>query len=190
MIEIRDLEKSFGNKKVLDKINLEIPLGETTCIMAPSGYGKTTLFRILLGLEDKDNGKIIGLDSLKKSVVFQEDRLCSYLNSEQNIELVNMGLSKEEIYGAMKQVGIDQNDKAPVSTFSGGMKRRVSILRAVLYDYDILFLDEPFKGLDENTKENVAEFIRSSTKGKTVLLITHDKKEGELLRANNWKIIH
>jgi NitT/TauT family transport system ATP-binding protein len=153
--------------------------------MAPSGMGKTTLLRIMMGLEKPDSGKISGMDGLKISAVFQEDRLCEYLNPIANIGLVNSKLTKDEILSALESFGLIECAYRRTSKLSGGMKRRVAILRALLAEYDIMFMDEPFKGLDTGTKDVVISEILSRTKGKTIIFVTHDIEEKEKMCTQN-----
>ena len=181
-IKIENVKKSFGSKKVLNGITMEIPSNEITAIMGPSGVGKTTLLHILLGLISEDEGKISGCTG-KKSAVFQEDRLCMNLSGITNIKLINEKLSIKEIERDMETVGLYQCHHQPVKELSGGMRRRISILRALLSDYDILLMDEPFKGLDEDTKERVINYMKEKTENKTVIMVTHDKEEAEKLKA-------
>ena len=182
-IEIADLCKSYDGKPVLEHFSARIPAGRVTALMAPSGGGKTTLLRILMGLEAPDSGRISGLDGLRKSAVFQEDRLCENLDPVANLRLVSPRLGREEALSAMEAVGLTDCARQPVSELSGGMRRRVAILRALLTDWDILFLDEPFKGLDEETKRTVMADTRRRCAGGTVLLVTHDPTEPEALGA-------
>lgn len=178
--------KSYKRKQVLFNFTAFIPIGEVTCIMAQSGKGKTTLLRILLGLEKADKGNIVGLETLKKSVVFQENRLLEHLNPVTNIRLVNHQLEIPKIVQAMDKIGLSECTALPVRDLSGGMKRRVAILRALLADYDILFMDEPFTGLDNITKIKVIENIREQSKGYTVLFVTHDPLEAKLMETKNY----
>lgn len=176
-IRIEDLCKSYGSKTVLHHFSCTIPSGTVTGLMAPSGAGKTTLLRILMGFEQADSGKIHGLDGLRLSAVFQDDCLCENLSPVSNIRLVSRGLSKEDAKAALVSVGLADCLQQPVCELSGGMKRRVAILRALLAEYDFLILDEPFKGLDEKTKALVIQDTRSRCTGKTVLFVTHDAEE-------------
>ena len=181
-IKIENLYKSYQDKQVLENLNMELAEGQITCIMAPSGKGKTTLLRILIGLEKADNGKITGMEGKDISVVFQEDRLCENLNVLSNIRLVQRE-KKEGKQEFLKEVGLLECSHQPVKELSGGMKRRVAILRALYAKWDILFLDEPFKGLDKHMKERVILFLKKSCEGKTVICITHEEKEAEALGA-------
>ena len=176
-IILNGISKNFGDTEVLKNLSAVFPAGKTSCITAPSGIGKTTLLRILMGLEKPDCGSISGLDSTSISAVFQEDRLCENMTAEANIKLVSPKLSPTEISDAMNWVGLSGSEQRVVSELSGGMRRRVAILRAILFDADLYLLDEPFKGLDAETKAEVIRFIKQQLVGKTVILVTHDPKE-------------
>jgi NitT/TauT family transport system ATP-binding protein len=186
-IIIDNISKSYNDKKVLENFSLKINKGEITCIMAPSGVGKTTLLRILMGLENADSGVIMGMDGLKKSAVFQENRLCENLTPIANIKLTNSKLTTKIIIEAMKAFGLNGCEHQKTSELSGGMKRRVAILRALYSEYDILFLDEPYKGLDLDTKSAVIDEVLKHTKNKTVIFVTHDETEASLMGAKMIK---
>lgn len=178
---IRNLTKSFGDKKVFENLNMTIKSGAMTCIMAPSGAGKTTLLRILTGLAKADSGVVAGLENKRFSAVFQEERLCENMTAQDNVRLVTPTLSSQTVWQEMDRLGLGDCYAQPVSMFSGGMRRRVSILRALLAEYDVLFLDEPFKGLDDVLKEQVMAYVREKTVGKTVIFVTHDRAEAAVL---------
>ena len=188
-IQIRNLCKTYNGQKVLDHFCAEIPEGVTTCIMAPSGKGKTTLFRILLGLEEADSGVIKGLENRQLRAVFQEDRLCENLTAEANIRLVQKGKKGksqeflQQVEEGLLAVGLKDCGKRQVKELSGGMKRRGALLRAIYADWDVLLLDEPFKGLDRETRECVLAFVQERFREKTVLCITHEREEAEALGA-------
>ena len=181
-IVIRGLCKAFDGKQVLRDFSAVLPAGQVTGLMAPSGAGKTTLLRILMGLETPDRGTITGLEGLRLSAVFQEDRLCENLNPVSNLRLVTPALSRAA-EAALATVGLTDCPRQPARELSGGMRRRVAILRALLTEYDLLFLDEPFKGLDQETKEIVMADTRRRCAGRTVLFLTHDPAELEALGA-------
>ena len=182
-IVIRGLSKAFEGKQVLRDFSAVLPAGQVTGLMAPSGAGKTTLLRILMGLETPDRGTITGLQGLRLSAVFQEDRLCENLNLVSNLRLVTPTLSQSAAEKALTAVGLTDCLHQPVRELSGGMRRRVAILRALLAEYDLLFLDEPFKGLDRETKEVVMADTRRRCDGRTVLFVTHDPTELEAMGA-------
>ena len=180
-IIIRGLCKSFGEKAVLCNVSGTLAAGRITGLMAPSGAGKTTLLRILMGLERADSGRIDGLNGLCISAVFQEDRLCNQLDGVSNLRLVTPALGRAEAANAMKAVGLADCIGPPIRELSGGQRRRVAILRGLLADYDFLILDEPFRGLDRETKRLVMEDTRRRCMERTVLLVTHDAAELEVL---------
>ena len=182
-IYVMNVSKSFGTKKVLQNLNLTIEPGKISCIMAPSGAGKTTLLRILMGLEEADSGCITGLEGKRFSAVFQEERLCEYMTAVENIRLVTPGLDAGSVVQEMDRLGLGDCCAQPVSQLSGGMRRRVSILRALLAAYDVLCLDEPFKGLDDARKEQTLAYVKQKAAGRTVLFVTHDEKEALALGA-------
>lgn len=180
-IVMHRLCKSFGEKSVLRNVSGTLAAGCITGLMAPSGAGKTTLLRILMGLEQVDSGWIDGLDGLRLSAVFQEDRLCDQLDGVSNLRLVTPSLSRAEARNALETVGLADCIGQPTRELSGGQRRRVAILRGLLADYDLLILDEPFKGLDRETKQLVIEDTQRRCTGKTALLVTHDPTELDAL---------
>ena len=195
-VSIKNISKTYGDKLVLNSISKEVPAGETTVIMGASGCGKTTLLRILLGLEMPDNGEVIGMPK-KVSVLFQEDRLCVDVSAYENIALVldrkttraHKEAQKHIIHQDAAQVGITADDlKQNVMKLSGGMRRRIALLRALLYDADCVILDEPFKGLDATTKQIVMQYVKEKTAGKTTFLVTHDAAEADFFGGNRWNL--
>ena len=181
LIELKNIVKKYDNLIVFDQLNLQLRSNCTTAIMGKSGRGKTTLLRLLLNLEKPDSGEILGIESKLLSAVFQEDRLIDNLTIYQNICLPHMHKhsipSRSEVSSALAALDIDTDIDKKVNELSGGMKRRVSIIRAIMSLYDILILDEPFKGLDVKTKEITMQYVKSNTENKTVLLVTHDRTE-------------
>ncbi len=174
-IVIRHLSKAYDGKQVLQDVSLTLPAGKCTCIMGPSGCGKTTLMHILCGLVKQDEGDITGLPE-KIAVVFQENRLTEPFSALENVTLVNDS-QKEKARALLCSLGLEESLHQKVSALSGGMKRRVAIARALCFDAPFLVMDEPFKGLDESTKEQVMDTVLRETAGKTLLLITHDEEE-------------
>lgn len=183
-IAVKKISKSYGEEQVLKDFSCDFLEGKLTCIMGRSGGGKTTLIKLLMGLEKPTEGSIEGLFGKKISAVFQEDRLCENLSAAANIRLVCRNhVSDEELKRAFQRVCLDEVWHKPVRELSGGMRRRVAILRALFAEYDCLILDEPLKGLDEETKQKTAAYILEKTQGKTVLAVTHEEEETELLKA-------
>ncbi len=176
-VTVKNLRKFFGDKAVFRDFSHTFPQGKTTCVMGPSGCGKTTLLNLLLGLELPDSGEISGMEGKRKSAVFQEDRLCESNGAVSNLRLVNPSLSRRQAEAMLSELGLSDSLRQPVREFSGGMKRRVAILRALCADWDILLADEPFRGLDRAGKERVLEYFQQKTAGRTVILVTHDPDE-------------
>ena len=167
--------------KVLDGINLEIPQNKITIILGRSGCGKTTLLRLVSGLEEFDQGEILGSKSKKKAYVFQEDRLMPWLNVKKNI---TFGINKNEVDDTkidkiIDTVGLNKFYSAYPSQLSGGMKQRVSIARAFAYNPDFIMMDEPFSALDFFTREQMQnELLRiNKTLKCSILFVTHSIDE-------------
>ena len=183
-IIISDLYKSYGEKQVLTAFSAMIPGGGRVCVMGESGSGKTTLFRVLMGLTKPDSGSVKGLAGVKLSAVFQENRLCDSLNAVANVRFAcGKAVSKPRIVAHLGELGLGDSLNQPVRELSGGMKQRVSIARAILAGGEALFLDEPFSGLDEANLALTAGYISRRANGKTVIMISHDKEEAELMGA-------
>ena len=182
-IQVIDLTKKFGGNLVLDKLSATFSSHEVTCIMGPSGFGKTTLLNIMMGVVSSDSGTVTGVP-LKKSAVFQEDRLCENFNAISNVRLVcEKNINDDLISEQLQDIGLKDSMQKPVSKFSGGMRRRVAIVRAMLAESEILFLDEPFKGLDEETKRDTIEYLKKHRNGRTVIMVTHSLEEAKAFDA-------
>ena len=156
--------------------------------MAPSGWGKTTLLRILMGLDTPTAGRVRGVG--RAAAVFQEDRLCPQLTALQNVTLVLPGSEKqykEQIGTDFQQFGMDAAALAlPAARLSGGQKRRTALLRALWAPSDTLLLDEPFTGMDPDTLAAAAALLRTRCGTEPVLLATHDR---EAIRLLGWPVI-
>ena len=174
--------------KVIDKIDLSIPENKITVILGRSGCGKTTLLRLVAGLEDFEQGEIIGVESKRKAYVFQEDRLMPWLDVKSNI---TFGIHKNEIDNSrineiIETVGLEKFYNAYPSQLSGGMKQRVSIARAFAYNPDFIMMDEPFSALDYFTREQMQnELLRIHERLKcSILFVTHSIDEALILGDN------
>lgn len=179
MLEAIDLCKSYDGRQVIEHFSARLEPGKAYCVMGPSGCGKTTLLYMLMGLLKPDAGRVVHERNLRFSAVFQEDRLLEQMSAVSNVAFASHA-ARREIKAMLLALGLDaQSLEQPVSAFSGGMKRRVALCRALMAEYDMLFLDEPYKGLDETTRERAMAVTARASKGKTVLLVTHDPKESE-----------
>jgi len=183
-ITLHAVSKRYGSHVVLDGLGLAFAPETVTALVGPNGVGKTTVARVLLGLERPDAGRIDGLAGLTKAAVFQEDRLCSHLDAVANVRLVLDRERRDEAVAELARVGLEGDDLTkPVSELSGGQRRRVAIARALAVRADLVILDEPFTGLDAEAKPLVMEYVRERLEGRTAVLITHDPSEVEFLGA-------
>lgn len=182
-MELSHISKAYGSKPVLQDLTLSFPQGGRWAVMAPSGTGKTTLLRILLGLEAPDSGTVSGVPH-NTAAVFQEDRLCKNLTVRGNLRMV-LGRSyrEAEAVALLARLGLENCLDLPASQLSGGMARRVALARALLTKPALLILDEPFTGLDEAARLRCAEAIRDLPGDITVLLVTHREEDAALLGA-------
>lgn len=180
-MKIQHLCKSFDGKMVLDHVSLTLESGGTACLMAPSGRGKTTLLRCIAGLEAPDSGQITNLPE-RIAYVFQEDRLCDGFSAVDNIRLVTgKALGEGEIRRHLEELGLAGSLDQPVRELSGGMRRRVVISRAVCFGADLLLLDEPFKGLDDEARQQTADYILRHRGAAAILCVTHDREDAAAL---------
>ena len=188
-IELKNIQKAYtaGEREldVLNGINLEIPEKSITVILGRSGCGKTTLLRLVGGLEEPDAGTIEFDVEHKTAFVFQESRLMPWLTVWDNVKF---GLKKQEcdeqvIQGIIDTVGLHGFEKAYPNQLSGGMQQRVAIARALAYDPSFIMMDEPFAALDFFTREQMQkELLRlQRERGVSILFVTHSIDEALLL---------
>ena len=186
MLRIDNISFSYGEKCIFKDLSLNIKNGDRLWLYGESGCGKTTLLRLILGLEKPQSGSVINLENLKPSIVFQENRLLPFKTALQNILLVNP--DKQKAIENLTALGIGNDINTNVNKLSGGMKRRVAIARALTADFDYLILDEPFTGLD---KENITLAVKQILKiagNKPIILVTHSEDEALLLDAKQIKL--
>ncbi len=184
MTELQNLTLSFGEKRIFTDFSYRFAENKITAIIGPSGVGKTTLLRLLTGLQKPDQGKVTADGSV--SVLFQEPRLCPWMTAAMNIALVLDG--KRSLPTAKKwleRVHLSSDADRYPSELSGGMEQRVALARTLAYaterDCRLLILDEPFKGLDADLHSEMIGLIRECAVGRTVLLVSHDETDVELL---------
>ena len=189
-LTLHDISKSFGALTVLNRLSMTLESGQIYCLMGPSGVGKTTLFRILMGLERADSGQILvetesfRPNDFRISAVFQEDRLCEPFTPVENVMMVTgKRLSREQVRQELSRLLPEESLSRPAATLSGGMKRRTAICRALLAPFDILLMDEPFTGLDDETRQLVIHYVQEKSAGKLVLLTTHQAQDIDALQA-------
>lgn len=171
-------------KPILTDFSLTLNRGERLALLGPSGSGKTTLMRLLLGFLEPSSGSLERDEGARIGVVFQEDRLFPQLTLRENWALVlEKGENKAEMESMAHSLGLEDALDKPISELSGGMKRRGAIGRALLYRPDYLFLDEPFKGLDPETRKKVMDLVGRFLAERGLFLITHDIEEARELGA-------
>ncbi|MCO6019108.1 ABC transporter ATP-binding protein [Carnobacterium divergens] len=188
-LRVESISFAYSKKKIIEELSFQVDKGEFVTILGPSGCGKSTILKLLTGLKQKQNGRILvdgkaveGL-SLKFSYMPQEDLLLEWETVLQNVCLYQRihkeKYSQEEVMQQLEAFGLKGYENAYPSELSGGMRQRVAFLRTVRCDADILLLDEPFGALDVITRGEMQEWLRTlrQTVNKTVLLVTHDIDE-------------
>lgn len=180
MINIDNVSFSYGQTKVLNNFSLKIDAGERICLFGESGCGKTTLLKLIMGLEQPSSGSI-ETGGKHFAAVFQENRLLPFYTLEENIRVVGGDNLLAERY--LSSLGMSGCIKLYPKSLSGGMKRRAAIVRALSVPFDCLVLDEPFTGLDTANISAAADLISTELKGRTLILVTHSRYEAELLNT-------
>ena len=185
-VTLSNLTIGHGEKTVLSQLSHRFDEG-ITCLFSPSGRGKTTLLHTIAGIIPPLHGKVIR-DSEKLSMAFQEDRLLNNLSAFSNVRLVCPERTTGEIEAALTAVGLENEIYTPVREFSGGMRRRVAVIRALLFNADIYLLDEPFSGLDINSSEALIDLIKRFSVGKVMIIATHDESMLQKLNAKPLRL--
>ena len=183
--QIKDLNKSYGYHTVFTNFTCKIIKNKRNFLIGYSGSGKSTLINLILGI-DEYKGSINIEKNTKFSVVFQENRLLEYLTVYQNLNLVQKSrLDRNLVLNELFKIGLEDILDKKVNQLSGGMKRRVAILRCLLVDADIYILDEPFKELDSESYVLARNYFVNKTQGKTVIMTSHNKDEISILSDNS-----
>jgi ABC-2 type transport system ATP-binding protein len=194
-IKVEKVSKTFGKKAVLKDINLVIPKGQLYGLIGPSGAGKTTLVKMIVGMEKADTGSIHVLDNKMPNLgllqeigyMAQSDALYVELTGEENLKFfaslykINKAEQVKRIEYAANLVNLTEDLKKRVSAYSGGMKRRLSLAIALIQDPKVLILDEPTVGIDPELKLSIwKELLRLKNEdGKTIIVTTHVMDEAE-----------
>lgn len=181
MPEIRNLSFAYDGTPVFSGLNLSLPEGSRTALLAPSGFGKTTLLRLLCGSLTPQSGSITGIPAEGIAMVFQEDRLLPGCTILENLRLVAPERSDSELTALLGELGLAGWENARPGKLSGGMRRRAAIARALAFRSPLVIMDEPFKGLDEATLESVLACVDRWLGKRTFLLVTHSPREAEQL---------
>lgn len=180
MIEIKDISKHFDDKLVLDNVSVQFQTNSISVILGKSGEGKSTLFRIMSGLERKDSG-FLNYDMNDIGMVFQDYQLYPHLNVQNNLVLPQRLVLKKSKNAAkkiasdtLKLLNIEYLKNSKISSLSGGESQRVAIARTLVMNKSIILFDEPTSALDKENIDNLTELLKSLKKDKTILIITHD----------------
>lgn len=196
MICARNVFFSYDpNRAVVKNLTMELQPGSITCLMGPSGSGKTTILRLFTGKLSPDKGKMEGINDTKISIVFQEDRLLLEYTVAENICLfcqrgilkkngtIEKKAFKQIIREHLDYVGLLGFEDTKVKDLSGGMKRRVSIVCAMLATSDVVIMDEPFAGIDLEQKKRVIQYIQKFLQGRAFLFVSHEEMDATSFRA-------
>jgi ABC-type antimicrobial peptide transport system, ATPase component len=194
MIEVKNIEFSYGKKKVLKNVNLEFEKGKMYGILGKSGSGKTTLLSLMSAIEDIQQGQILfdgeefhaqGITNYRKQIgiIFQSYNLINYMNAIQNVitalDIVKYkGNRKAQAVKQLAQLGITNEDmKRPCNQLSGGQQQRVAIARALACDSPVIFADEPTGNLDSTSSKQIIDILRelADKEQKCVICVTHDQ---------------
>lgn len=178
----------YEDNTVLKDVSAEFEPGKVYAITGESGIGKTTLLKVLCGVKKADEGKVKGKETVK-ACVFQENRLFEDYTAAENVFATGMcGKDLAVVEEALKEILPLEALGKPVKEYSGGMKRRVEIARAILSESPVILMDEPFSGLDDKTKDSTIQFIEKNRKNRTILLTTHCLSDITKVKAKEYKL--
>lgn len=188
MITLKNIHKNFAALEVIKDLSYDFKEGQVTCLLGPSGCGKSTILKMISKLDTNYQGSILGLEDKNISYVFQENRLIPWLTVKENLEFVLEGQIESQdleelIAFYINKVGLNDFVHAYPNELSGGMKQRVSLARAFSMPHDLLLMDEPFQGLDEQLKDQLMTLLETliAIDKKTVIMVTHDINEAKRL---------
>lgn len=200
ILQAENICKSYDGTQIIDNFSLSLDAGDRLALLGASGEGKTSLLNILLGISACDGGEILKDEHLHYLVVFQEDRLFLSFGALENMDVYPYRFLKKEALDILAELGLDVSPDKPAREYSGGMKRRLAMARALygcilLHKMKpgeplLLVMDEPFKGLDSSLREKVIRYVAQvlSDTGAALLLVTHDEKEATALGCGLLKL--
>lgn len=185
-ISLRHVTVILTGQPILKDFSLDLPTSGIVGLSGPSGCGKTTLLHTLAGLIQPRSGSIEGIEKQRVGLVFQEDRLLPWLTAAENLNLVFKNMDQVSLW--LDRMRLKSYANQYPHQLSGGMKRRVALARALAFDCDLLLLDEPFQGMDDELKDLLYPWIREIGKKKPVILVTHDQNELNALCDMTWRV--
>ena len=206
MLELRNINKAFGGKQILTNFSLSILEKQILAIVGPSGGGKTTLLRMLAGLETIDSGEIyyngesLAIDELEKrnllGFVFQDFQLFPHLSVLENLTLspiktmsMNKEAAEKKARGLLEQLGLAEHADAFPFSLSGGQKQRVALARAMMINPEVIGYDEPTSALDPELRLEVEKLIlQNKERGMTQIVVTHDLQFAENIADQILKV--
>lgn len=200
ILQAENICKSYDGTQIIDNFSLSLDAGDRLALLGASGEGKTSLLNILLGISACDGGEILKDEHLHYLVVFQEDRLFLSFGALENMDVYPYRFLKKETLDILAELGLDVSPDKPAREYSGGMKRRLAMARALygcilLHKMKpgeplLLVMDEPFKGLDSSLHDKVIRYVAQvlSDTGAALLLVTHDEKEATALGCGLLKL--
>jgi len=173
-IRFEQVGKQYHGQTVLERLDWQLRAGERWLIRGISGRGKTTLLRLLTGLELPSAGRITGTENVRFSMCFQENRLCGKMSSVTNLAMVCPHPEPGKIRSLLLELLPAEALDRPAGTLSGGMARRVALARARAGPSEAVILDEPFAGLDEGSRAEALAFVESHLAGRALVLVSHE----------------
>ena len=181
VLTAKNIKKIYNDKVVLRDVSETVGSGKILYLKGESGAGKTTFLRMIMGLEKADSGELFfskengdKAGDISIGASFQEDRLCEDINAFTNIKIANPGVKDKDIASDIEGILQGLDDKKTVSKMSGGMRKRISIIRACISERDLYILDEPFTGLDKDNIQRVAEYIKEKTENGILIMTGHN----------------
>lgn len=184
MLILDHISKSYNGVQVFEHLSRTFANHSITCIMGDSGAGKTTLLGIMMGVIRCDEGMVSGNENV--SAVFQESRLVNHLSAYTNVKMA-VG-KKDGIEGELAYLLDADSVYKKCSELSGGMKRRVEVVRAMMKDSDVVVMDEPFAGLDEKNRERTIRYILDRQQNRAIIIATHDETDALRMNAQVFKL--